>query len=95
MKSNLSGYRFFEHYMTLGILVDAAIFLLYLIMAGIGAVAMKIIFAVLAFLISGAALFFLFTSKEMLKPRSFWMTMASAAIILCTLVSLLCRYPAP
>ena len=95
MNENQSSYRFFEQFMTIVLFVGLAFFLLYLIMAGVGLVVMKIIFAVLAILLSGVCLFILYTSKEWLKPRSLWLTAAFASIIVCTLVSLLCNYPAP
>lgn len=95
MNENQSSYRFFEQFMTIMLLVGLAFFLLYLIMAGIGIVVMKIIFAVLVILLSGACLFTLYTSKELLKPRSLWLTAAFCSMIICTLVSLICNYPAP
>lgn len=95
MNENQSSYRFFEQFMTIVLFVGLAFFLLYLIMAGVGLVVMKIIFAVLAILLSGVCLFILYTSKEWLKPRSLWLTAAFASIIVCTVVSLLCNYPAP
>jgi hypothetical protein len=94
-QDNLSSYRFFEQFMTITLFVTLAFFLLYLIMAGCGIVAMKVVFAILALLLSGVSLFLLYTSKELLKPRSLWLTTAYASVIICTLVSLICRYPAP
>lgn len=95
MNENQSSYRFFEQFMTIVLFVGLAFFLLYLIMAGVGLIVMKIIFAVLAILLSAACLFILYTSKEWLKPRSLWLTAAFGSIIICTIVSLLCNYPAP
>lgn len=95
MNENPSGYRFFEQVMTILLFVTIAFFVLYLIMAGIGAMAGKIIFAILIFLISGVCLFTLYSSKELLKSRSLWITSAFCSLVLLTLVSLLCNYPAP
>ena len=95
MNDNQSNYRFFEQFMTIVLFVGLAFFLLYLVMAGLGLVIMKVIFAILCMIISGIYLFTLYTSKELLKPRSLWLTTAFASIILCTLVSLLCNYPCP
>lgn len=95
MNENQSSYRFFEQFMTITLFVVLAFFILYLIMAGCGVVAMKVIFSILAILLSGVSLFVLYTSKEWLKPRSLWLTAAFASIILCTIVSLICNYPAP
>jgi hypothetical protein len=95
MNDNQSSYRFFEQMMTILLFVAIGFFILYLVMAGIGAVAWKIIFAVLIFLLSGVCLFTLYTSQELLKTRSLWLTAAFCSLVLCTLVSLLCNYPAP
>ena len=95
MNENLSSYRFFEQFMTITLFVGLAFFLLYLIMAGVGAIAMKIVFAILAIILSAVCLFILYSSKELLKPRSLWLTAAFCSIILCTLVSLVCNYPCP
>ena len=95
MNDNQSSYRFFEQIMTILLFVAIAFFVLYLIMSGIGAVAMKIVFAILVFLLSGVCLFTLYTSRELLRPRSLWLTAAFCSLILCTVVSLLCNFPAP
>lgn len=94
-QDNLSSYRFFEQFMTITLFVALAFFVLYLIMAGCGIVAMKIVFAILALLLCAASLFVLYTSREMLKPRSLWLSTAFASLVICTIVSLLCKYPAP
>lgn len=95
MNDNQSNYRFFEQFMTIMLFVDLVFFLLYLVMAGLGIVVMKVVFAILAIVLSGVCLFMLYTSKELMKPRSLWLSAAFCSIILCTLVSLLCNYPAP
>lgn len=95
MNDNQSSYRFFEQFMTIMLFVGLAFFLLYLFMAGFGLVVLKIIFAIVTILLSGVCLFTLYTSKELLKQRSLWLTAAFCSLILCTLVSLLCNYPAP
>ena len=95
MNENQSSYRFFEQFMTITLFVTLAFFLMYLIMAGCGVVAMKIVFAILVLLLCAACLFVLYTSKEWLKPRSLWLTAAYASVVICTIVSLLSKYPAP
>ena len=95
MNDNQSSYRFFEQVMTILLFITLGFFMLYLITAGVGAIAWKIIFAVLIFLLSGVCLFTLYSSQELLKSRSLWLTAAFSGLVLCTLVSLLCNYPAP
>ena len=88
-------YKRMETLMTAVLVLDAVIFIAYLVFAGIGIVGMKIATAVLCFLISAAVLYFLYMTRELLRKRSIWMTLAAACIILCLLVSLLARFPAP
>ena len=90
-----SRYKQMETVMTAVLGLDAVVFIAYLIFAGIGMVGLKVIAAVLCFLISAAVLYFLYMTHELLRKRSLWMTLAAVCIILCLLVSLLFRFPAP
>ena len=93
--SKRSRYKAMETVVTAALCLDAVIFMAYLIFAGAGMVALKITAVVLCFLISGAVLYFLYITRELLRKRSIWMTLAAACIILCVLVSLILRFPAP
>ena len=95
MAGKTSRYKVMERKMSYILLADAALFLLYLIFAWTGVVWLKIITGILAFLLSGGCLAFLYLSQELLKKRSLWMSTAAAAIALCTLVSLVLNYPRP
>lgn len=86
-------YREFEKKATMIVLADLAVFLLYLLFAGLCVIAMKVITAIIAIIGSLLALGFLFMSGELLKKRSLWMSAAFAAIFLCTVVSLICNFP--
>ena len=88
-------YKKMDAIMTVVLSADSVIFLLYLIFAGAGMVGMKAVTAILCFLISAAVLYFLYITRELLRKRSIWMTLAAACIILCILVSLILRFPAP
>ena len=90
-----SRYKKMETVMTAVLSLDAFIFIAYLMFAGIGMVGIKVGAAILCIVISAAVLCFLFMSRELLRKRSLWMTLAAACIIVCLLVSLLVRYPAP
>lgn len=90
-----SRYKKMESMMTALLVLDAVIFVAYMIFAGIGMIGLKAITAILCFLISAAALYLLYVTRELLRKRSIWMTLAAACIILCLLVSLLVRFPAP
>ena len=95
MARRKSRFKKMEFYITIALCVDAAIFLAYLFFAGMGLLALKIIAAVLCIALSGAALYQLFVSHELLRRRSFWMTVAAACIIICLLFSLILNFPAP
>ena len=47
-----------------------------------------------AFIVA-TVLYFLFMSRELLRRRSFWMTVAAACVIICLLFSLILKFPAP
>ena len=88
-------YRELEKKVTLMIAADAAVFVLYLLVAGAGVVALKVITSIVAIIGSLLGLGFLFMAGELLKKRSLWMTVAFASVLLCTIVSLVCNFPAP
>lgn len=95
MSAKKTRYKKMEVTMTAVICLDTAIFLAYLIFAGIGLLGLKIITAILSIVISGIILYFLFISKELLRKRSLWMTYSAACILLCIIVSLVLNFPAP
>jgi len=95
MSSKRSRYKKLEALITVALGVDVAIFLAYLVFAGLGMTALKAVTAVLCFVISGAVLYILYMTRELLRKRSIWMTLAALCTILCVLASLLLRFPAP
>ena len=86
-------YRQFEANMTLCLIGDLALFLLYMLFASMGLTALKIILAIFCGLLSLGMLGILFLKQELTKPRSLWMTVGAASIAVCLLVSLLLNYP--
>ena len=88
-------YKQVDQLLTRVIIADAAAFLLYLFFAALGLVALKIIIAIIAILVSGLCLAWLYTLGEFKKARSRWLVMGFASIILCILVSLILNYPSP
>ena len=93
MENKSSRYAQMERLMSIVLLADTGLFVLYLLFAGIGVIWLKAITAVLAVLLSGLSLAYLYITKELLRKRSLWMTAASAAILVCVLFSLLVNYP--
>ena len=95
MTRRVNRYKQMEHSMTIALLADLGLFLLYLLFSGLGVIWLKVILAIFCGLLSLAILGFLYLSKELLRPRSLWMSAGGAAILLCLIVSLLLNYPAP
>lgn len=88
-------YREMESMMTKVLIGDAAVFCLYMIFAGRGMLALKVITAVLTGLISALSLGWLFLTKELTRRRSLWMVTACISILACLLISLILGYPCP
>lgn len=90
-----NSYQQMQWYMTYALIAAAGIFLLYLVFASFGIIWLKVVTAILAILISFASLAYLYMTKELLRPRSLWMTTAAGAIIVCLLFSLILNFPSP
>ena len=88
-------YKHIDQLLTRVIIADTAVFILYLIFASIGLVALKVITAIIALIGSALCLAYLYKLGEFNKGRSRWLVMGFGAIILCTLVSLILNYPSP
>ena len=90
-----SRYQEMERYMTIGLCSDALIFFFYLLAAGNGVIWLKVILSLLGFGISGLILWILYTSRELLRQRSLWITTGAAAIVICLFFSLILNFPSP
>ena len=88
-------YKRMELIISVALCFATVIFFAYMYFAGAGMAGWKIASAVVCFLISGAVLYYLFMTRELLRRRSFWMTVAAACIILCLIVSLVLKFPSP
>ena len=95
MAAKPNRYKEMERYMTYALLADAAAFILYLIVAGNGIIWLKVILTLVCLGISGLLLWFLYTTKELLRQRSLWITTGAAAIVVCLLFSLILNFPSP
>lgn len=84
-----------ERALTLIICCDLVLFLLTLAAGGVGILWLKIVMGILTILLSGLGCGFLVLIHEHKRRRSWWMLSAFGSILLCTLVSLICNYPAP
>ena len=88
-------YREMEKNMTKIILLDALVFILYLICAGFGWIVLKVITAIIAIFGSLLCVGWLYLNGEFTRRRSLWMVTAFICIVICMVVSLLLGYPCP
>lgn len=95
MDRRKARFKKMELYITAALCLNLVFFIAYLIFAGTGLVALKIIFALLCIAISGVILYHLFMTRELLRRRSLWMTLAAACIVICILFSLILKFPSP
>lgn len=95
MDRRKARYKRMESMITIALCLDALIFIAYMIFAGMGMLALKVVATILCILISGVVLYYLYITRELLRRRSMWMTLAAVCIILCLVVSLVLNFPAP
>ena len=88
-------YKQIDQLLTRVLIADTAVFILFLIFAGFGITIMKVLTVIIALLLSGLCLAYLYMLGEFKKARSRWLVMGFAASILCTLVSLILNFPSP
>jgi len=95
MPKQKNRYKQMEQKMVLVLAADFLLFVLYLICAGNGIIWAKVLTAIFTIVLSALCLAFLFLSKELLRPRSLWMSAAAAGILLCVIFSLILNFPSP
>ena len=88
-------YRELEYNMTRVLIADAAVFALFFLFSALGWTALKVITAIVAILTSLLCLGYLYMTNELRRRRSLWMVTGAAAVLLCTLVSLILSWPGP
>ena len=93
--ANRMRYKQLDQLLTRVLIADTAVFVLYLIFAGFGLTALKVITVIIALLVSALCLAYLYMLGEFKKARSRWLVMGFGAIILCTVVSVILNYPSP
>ena len=91
--SKRNRYKDLERFMTICLIANAAIFVLYLIFAAVGIVWLKVILAIFSILLPLGCLSLLYLSQELLRQRSLWMSTGFFSVLLCTAVSLILAFP--
>ena len=95
MSRRNNRYNQMTTYMSYALLAAVLIFIIYLFAAGAGVIWLKATCAIRAILICVLCLAFLYLTKELLRPRSLWMSACALAITICTIFSLLLNFPSP
>ena len=88
-------YKDLELLMTRILIAVAAVFVLYLIFAGLGKPFLKIFTAIIAIAVSGLSLGFLYLCGEFKKRRSRWIVLGYICTVVCILASLVLNFPSP
>ena len=93
--ANRRRYKDVERILAQILLGEVVVFILYMIFAGLGVIALKVITSILIVIASVLCLAFLYICGEMFKRRSRWLVFGFGALLLLLLVSLLLNYPSP
>ncbi len=95
MSKKPNRYKDMERNITIALVVDFVLFLVFLIAAGNGIGWLKAITFIIILILSGLCLSVLYLTKEIIRQRSLWMTVAATAILVCAFFSLILRFPSP
>ena len=91
--TKIAGRKEFEKLMTVMLLSDAGLFVIYLIIALAGIFWLKLLLGIADIVIAVAGLYMLYSSQELLKQRSLWLSCGFFAVLVCTLVSMILSFP--
>jgi len=93
--ANRRRYRDVERVLAQILMGDTAVFVLYMIFAGLGIISLKVVTSILIVVASVLCLAFLYMCGEMFKRRSRWLVFGFGALLLLLVVSLILNYPSP
>ena len=88
-------YAQMASYVTYALLAAVLFFVIYLFAAGGGVTWLKVLSAIIAILLCVLCLAHLYLTKELLRPRSLWMSTCALCITVCILFSLILNFPSP
>ena len=95
MSNRPNRYKEMERNITIALIVDLILFVTFLFASGTSTTWLKVIAFIIILVLSGLCLSVLYLTREILRQRSLWMTVAAAAILVCTIFSLILRFPSP
>ena len=88
-------YKELDKLLTRVLIAEAAVFVLYMLFAGLGVIALKVITSIIIIVASGLSLAYLYMCGEIKKRRSRWLVLGFACLVIVLLVSLILKYPSP
>lgn len=88
-------YRLLELTACAVIAVAIIFFIVFLIASGSNTLWLKILSLTVCILVCGLSLTYLYLSKELMRPRSLWMSLSFISILVCILFSLMLNFPSP
>lgn len=95
MNKERTRYSQMERRMTCALVTALTLFIVFLFASGFGTLWLQILTGIVATLICILCFVYLFLTREWLRSRSLWMSVASIAIVLCILFSVILHFPAP
>ena len=95
MSNRPNRYKEMERNITIALIVDLVLFITFLIASGNSTTWLKVITFIMILILSVLCLAVLYLTKEILRQRSLWMTVAATAVLVCTFFSLILRFPSP
>ena len=95
MANRPNRYKEMERNITIALVIDIVLFITFLFASGNGTGWLKAITFIIILILSGLCLAVLYLTKEIMRQRSLWMTVAATAVLVCALFSLILRFPSP
>ena len=95
MANRPNRYKEMERNITIALVIYLILFITFLFASGNDTGWLKAITFIIILILSGLCLAVLYLTKEIMRQRSMWMTVAATAILVCVLFSLILRFPSP
>ncbi len=86
-------YKEMEQLLTVGLIADTIVFVLYLLVANAGILWLKVVLTLVCMALAAGGLALLYMTQELLKRRSLWLSCGFFSLLTCILVSLILAYP--
>ena len=88
-------YAQYEKFLSIALIADAVLFVLFLLFSGLGILWAKVTFSIVTIVLSVLCMVSLYLTGEFRRHRSRYLVYGFGAVVICVLFSLICRYPAP